>query len=635
MAEKEKTQNGPSKAFMTAGPTLHYSHANVTLCWLLAIFVYTLGCLLWSKILAGSFAPFDLNSLLDLNLWHLDRYLLAPISIFEYPGQIAVLGLLMGMLAVMPPLMSQLLSFAYGIPFLLALAFIADLPAFAGFVMLSCIASSCRPLRFRSRFIAIALCMAPQLVYWACFGPLRNMKPVELGYSCAPWICAWLVAIVFAGIVIGVGHFTRYRPGLNWILGSVTLIAAVLIFNNKIGFDELAFQQYVAKYNPVEIEEFRDHSLKEPLDRTVQKQASIFLSSFYSPDPQILNKQLLDEIQTQVSHERWPGWFIVPPNMNFPAKRLWLLSQYDLFIEGEKPFWLPQFLAKKFESRRQRSRRMPIALYYKAILSEMAPDPIAISEKQVLHFYSDYPFFRNRVLWYELYSKFGLSTESIEARRRVAMHWAGQGAFDAADHLVQEAQSMAALKLKETEQQSGGTGGFFIAFITPQTTAITRFELIETQRKLAELHAIIAKDVLPADEAGKRRVAEFVMLDPHSLDYAAQLDRLLTQTGEKDPLRDNILLAKALLIKDWQMRSVELRSIHDRFPGTDGGITALYELGLLKVRIWQEAPAANGKTKRKLLDEAKATLTSFIALYPSSFFTAQAQSILKGLPASE
>ena len=189
----------------------------------------------------------------------------------------------MGMLAVMPPLVSQLLSFRYSLPYLLALAILANLPAFAFFVLVSCIAAACRPLRFRSRFIAIALCLVPQLFYWAYFGGLRNTEPLKWGFSFAPWVCAWLTALIFAGVVLLIGHFTRYRPGLCWLLGLVTLVSSGLFLKYKIGFDELAYQRYVAGNDPEEAVEFRDHSIAESLDATMRNhggQDGIFQTSF-------------------------------------------------------------------------------------------------------------------------------------------------------------------------------------------------------------------------------------------------------------------------------------------------------------------------------------------------------------------
>ena len=72
-----------------------------------------------------------------------------------------------------------------------------------------------------------------------------------------------------AGIVLAVGHYTRYKPGLTWIFTTTTLLLALGIFEWAVGFDELDYQFYVARNNPEDVTEFREHSIREALDETV------------------------------------------------------------------------------------------------------------------------------------------------------------------------------------------------------------------------------------------------------------------------------------------------------------------------------------------------------------------------------
>ena len=127
--ETEKPPKVAPKSFMAVGPTLHYSHSNVQRCWLLAILAYGVSCLFWSKILTGSFWSFNFQTVTSPKLWRLGQSIMTGVSIFEYPWQILVLGLLMGILAVVPVLISQLMSFRYSLPFILAVFFLANLPA--------------------------------------------------------------------------------------------------------------------------------------------------------------------------------------------------------------------------------------------------------------------------------------------------------------------------------------------------------------------------------------------------------------------------------------------------------------------------------------------------------------------------
>jgi hypothetical protein len=634
--ENEKIQVPPAvpKSFMTVGPTLHYSHEHVMRFWVLSLTVYVLACLLWSMIVSGSFVSFDFQNILNFENWRIDKFILHPVSIFAYPWQIAVLGLLMGMLAVMPPLLSQLLSFRYSVPLLIALAVIANLSAFAIFVLISCIAAACRPLRFRSRFIALALCITPQLFYWAYFGGLRNAEPLKWGFSFSPWLCAWLTALVFAGIVLLLGHFTRYRPGICWLIGLVTLILSGLFLKFKIGFDELAYQRYVAGNDPEEVLEFRDHSITEWLDATMKNSdvKRYFSSFFYPTEPVMLREKLKEEIQTQLNNDRWPFWFRGPDELDFGSKRQWLLDQYDHFISYPKHWWLPSALYNRLAKQRLRSKRMPAALYYKALLSEMTPDLPLIMEKETLHFYDDYPHWRCWPIWFQLYEQFGNSPESCEARLRLAMHLAGKGLFQKANELLDETRKLSAIQLKHLEQ-SAANPLFLSSFAPPPSSAVTIFRMTEIQRRTDEFSTLISSENYNSDPLTQIRLAKFVMLDPHSSDYKTQLEGLLAVTDDRDPLKDNILFAKIKLTKDWQLQAEQLNALHEKYKNRDAGIAALYELGILKVRLSQEA--AGAENKKRYLREARNTLENFISIYPRSNFRTNAEIVLKSLPKSD
>ncbi len=618
--QAEKTSKAALKSFLAVGPTLHYSHENVQRCWLAAIGAFSVTCLFWSKVLTGLFWSFDFRVVTSPKLWQLGQFVITGVSIFEYPWQIFVLGVLMGILATVPVLISQLMSFGYSVPFILAVVFFANLPGLGIFLLVSCIAAACRPLRFRSRFIAIALCIAPQLLYWGCFGGAKGLEPLEFGFSYTPWICAWLSGLAIAGLVLGVGHFTRYRPGLVWTVTSFFLLAALIVFQARIGFDELDYQLYVAKNNPENISEFHDHSITESLDNTMANPAvRKYLAGFFYPtEPIPLRAELKREIQVQLNHDRWPYWFLVPKEMDYQTKRQQLFEQYNLFI-----------------SQRFKSRRMPITLYYKAVLSEYSPDVVLLGEKEILHFYSDYPFERSREIWYWLYSEFRQSPESLEARWRIAKHWAGQGRFEQADKLLAESQTMVAERLKLLGKEQLRSDTFFSPFRPPADSVMTTLKLTGLQRELNQLQSLISPENRTNKPESAGRLAKFVMLNPYSQDYAWHLNELLRQTSENDPLRDNLLLAQAKLIADEQLRAEKLSQLNKEFQNTDGGMQALYELGILKISLWRQQGDSNPEQKKKYLTDARATLNRFISLYPGSFCAEQAKKNLDDLPVVE
>ena len=128
-----------------------------------------------------------------------------------------------------------------------------------------------------------------------------------------------------------------------------------------------------------------------------------------------------------------------------------------------------------------------------------------------------------------------------------------------------------------------------------------------------------------------RRLARFVILNPYSRNYTAKLDELLDETKETDPLRDNILLEKIMLIADLKLRQQQLDGLCEKFKGSDGGIQALYELGMLNVQLWKDPQNSPGE-KQKYLSRARSILMSFVDLYPDSIFSEQTEMMLSSLP---
>jgi outer membrane protein assembly factor BamD (BamD/ComL family) len=61
---------------------------------------------------------------------------------------------------------------------------------------------------------------------------------------------------------------------------------------------------------------------------------------------------------------------------------------------------------------------------------------------------------------------------------------------------------------------------------------------------------------------------------------------------------------------------------------------ALYELAMLKKRLWSEQQTAS-EQKKKLLSETRDLLSGFLNRYPDSFYAEKAKRILADLPKSE
>lgn len=601
---------------MTAGPTLHYSHANVYSCWLLSIAVYAGVCLFWGRLTNGEFLVLNLAELLNPSRWYLGRVVTEPLSIYEYPWHIAILGTLMGILAVSPLLTAQLLSFRFSLPMIALTVFLARLPMLGVFLVLSCIAVACRPLRFRSRIVSLALCMAGPMIYWGAFGGIRSSDPIRWGISYAPWIYAWLIAMLLAGVVIAIGHFTRYRPGLVWLATLAAAAAAYGTFEKTIGFDELDFQLYVAGGNPDQQVEFHDHSLTKYLDQILadQMRYSYFAGYFYPSEKIDLRKKLREEIESLLYYNRWPEWFAstLPEQLRYQSKRSERLAQYNYFLE-KRPF----------------SRRVPIALYFKAILNELAPDARYFGQTEILRFYQNYPFYENLHLWQDLLVRFPDSPEALEARWRLAVHIAGQGRFKEAQDLCSVALALLEKIMPSFSEPPIPAGSLTSAFGRPIQTAMTPYKLQDLRSRLLILNETISPANQGSSEAERQRLARFVLLNPYGIQYPRQIEELLSAVSDSDPLRDNLLTARARLIGDYPTRAAALREIWERYPDRDGGIQALYELGTLRLQQWKETKTEANKAE--LLTEARSLLNRLIEEYPQSPYAETARRLLAPL----
>ncbi|MHC5119873.1 MAG: tetratricopeptide repeat protein [Planctomycetota bacterium] len=630
--EKELPKTGPvtapSKSFMTAGPTLHYSHSNVLWFWGMSVFVFFLTCYFWKLLLplpleiekGTSFLP-DLTSLFQILNFRLAEIVKEPISIYEYRSYIVVLGTLMGLLAVVPVLVSQLLSFRFSIPLLLSIIFVAKLPLLALFVLLSCIAVACRPLRFRSRFISVALCMAPQLIYWAVWGGDRTADPIRWGGSFAPWIYAWLCGLAMAAGVLGIGHFTRYKPGMNWSVNLVMLLGAFGIFQHYIGFAELDYHRYIAASNPEDAVEFQTHSISDTLDKVIEDAPlrSRLEGRFYSVDKDfVFRNELKENIHDLLAYNnRWPEWFRrkMPDELKYQTKRQSLMLQCEKFMER----WPGN------------QKRMPTVMYYNAILSEFHPDVLKIVDQELLCFYSDYPFEDNYIIWKELFDSFPESPESMEARWRIAMHHAGNEQFDKAAEYCQTAQSRITELMSKLETQPEESDSLFAAFGKSSPPTMTSFKLHELQARFRKLQSLLSEENRGADKAAEQRLAEFLRLNPHESNCPAQLDRLLERMPQDDGLRDNVLFAKAVLVDDIPRRSQLLEQLAKQYPQRDAGLQAQYELGLLKIQLWKTTEGSE-EVRKKYLLEAYSILSEIKDNQPKSPFAGQAETMLKTLP---
>ena len=122
------------------------------------------------------------------------------------------------------------------------------------------------------------------------------------------------------------------------------------------------------------------------------------------------------------------------------------------------------------------------------------------------------------------------------------------------------------------------------------------------------------------------------MLNPHDeRSYAVGLNGLLEKISADDGLRDNLLLAKAMLVDDIRRRSQLLEKLTKQYSKCDAGIQARYEQGMAKIKLWKNPDISEDEKKQLLIDSRK-ILSDFIEAHPDRPFSEQAREMLQTLP---
>jgi len=119
------------------------------------------------------------------------------------------------------------------------------------------------------------------------------------------------------------------------------------------------------------------------------------------------------------------------------------------------------------------------------------------------------------------------------------------------------------LKLLEAQQEQDES--LFGLFKVPPDSIMTISKLKEVQRRIDQTRTLISPENRNNEPPANKLLARFVMLNPHDREYPQQLDNLLGQMEDGDPLHDNIMLAKIKLISSEELRMKQLAELYQKY----------------------------------------------------------------------
>lgn len=618
------------RRWFTNGASMVHTGWSRTALWVVNLSLYAMLNMFYLRVKTGLWlqleGPYNTETLIPT--------LLSPLNIFQFPDYIIVTALLMGLLCTVPILTAQLYNFFYAIPFLFAVFFLGHNTILTFCLTVSCAAVSFEPLRFKSKFVAAISALLPEVLYWVFFsGPNPQQDALRWAVLYAPWAIALLVCVTLSGVILGLGHFLRYRPGVLMPIFGFLLAGTVWYFHLSIGMNERDFQAEVYRYNPRLVADFQDRSIKGLLEEELalqQKQAP-FLSA------ELLTRQIRME---------WRWAF--NPNVNS-------VSGNSIELSGWNPMAMARAEASRFVFAKITSStyfdhfiknhpgdpREADTLYYKALIVDIKVDSQALRDEDMLRFYDNVPGIHSQAIWNDIIKRFGQSEVAVEARWRMARLLAGGNPensditknFDDALELLRQGRKLCRQFIagrKKTTKRSFFWNSRLGAIFTPPAPTVSDEELLALRDRIERLILLISPENRTSRQSNDIRLSKFVGLDTCQFNYEDKLKELMLNAPKPDPLVDNIELAQAMVEKDPNDKRARLTDIIKRYPQRDAGLQAMLELAriLLEDRKSSEHRADRQNLRQKSLE----LLNNIISSRPDSYLAREAQKIIDDNP---
>ena len=616
-------QTRSTRRWFSDGATMAYSRRARTIYWAVNLILFALLNMFDLRIRIGQWirlaGPFDkIESLIPS--------LLDPLNIFQYPTQIIVIGTLMALISTVPILIALLYNWWHGLPFALVVYVVGQNPILSLCILVSCTAASFDPFRFKSKFVASVMCLIPVIFYWAIFsGENPEENALRWAVLYAPWGVALFNSLCILGLVLAIGHFLRYRPGALMPLFGLFLAATVAFFHFTIGMTERDFRAEVYSNSPARLPALQSRSIVPMLqeERDLRRKKEPYLNpdaienelriqwrwAFFSIEPAARSTSAL-------ANEEVAQFYIAKHNA---------IKQIDAFIQKVGP----------------QGDKIADALYYKALLLDLNIDPRALRYEDTLRFYYDMPTLLSEKIWQTILDDYPDAHVAIEARWRLALLMAGHNLqpiaktshFDKAVQLLTQAQKRAERLIEKRKNEINLTPSrphwFSQIFTSPEPT-LTMDNFVSLTKRTGRLIRLLDKENRPGTDERNQRLADFIALNPHMLNYEEWLKEMKLNSPPGDPLIDNIELAEVLLIEDIDERILRLTDLVKKYPKKDAGVEAMLELALLLLK--QRERSEHLADRQMLLSRSHEYLQDISALRTGTSIALMAKEILEKNP---
>lgn len=490
-------------------------------------------------------------------------FLISPIPVDQVPLIAVILGLAMATMTAVPIMVSMLYRFPYSLIFCFLIAFVALLPWLGLTMVLCCLLARWRALRFSFHYATALVSFLPVVVYYVMAtrnaAAFEYLPRIEIAKLYVPWVLAIVAACMFMAIVLMIAWMVNYRPGAIAPLLAMMFAIPVILFEVKVGRDELYYRLLESRFGPGSNSYFVENAdASQALARAIRKYSRA------NRDPHATPEAIAEMVAL-----RW---------------QFWLDSAFTKQQEEAR------LACDAFRRSFPRSRYTPNVLYLKARAMDMQIDREFFRKNAILRYYSDYPSTSSKSVWYEIYNDVPRSPIGAVAALRLASLEARAGHIDQPGP-----EGMTALTLLEdllkhppepapgasASEADGGLRAFFAKRSPTGTLGIDPCSILQDARKLQYL--LIHNTDPEQNNLALRRLLS--LMPRHAL-YHRNLVNLQTDiaTGRLiTRLRDNIDVLIAATEPSSSLRIDGLVKCVERLqsvPQSDALAHARYELGV-------------------------------------------------------
>jgi len=512
--------------------------------------------------------------------------LIFPLNVQDTPALIPIVGMLFGVIIIVPILVSQLYGFRYSILFAALVLLLAHLPVLSVFLVACSFVAGTSRHWLPFKFGVAVLSLLPLALYFYVAtrdAPALQLKSVDPTLLNAPWVLAFLAAAGIAAAVLALANILRYRPG--GILVSMIPFFAIpgVLFHHYIGIDQLEFRLLAARYGP-------GHWVNmSPIDITPRVVPETIASwqRYKVRDPQAI-VDLISDVFPRVAHK----------------------LTHDRRIETIRA-------CREFQRDHPHSKFLANQLYIRAMAEDMRFDHRILRQAWRVKYHADLVSPISSTLWVQLVEQFPDSMYSQAARLRLAILQTRQGHTQVAVTTLRELMDrMPNLLSADQQTRPVRPRRWWRIFSSPTRVDIPALNLVGIQQRAQKLIELIEHN---ADDPkfGNKPIAELLRLDRHHPKWRTNLlDLAVKYAGSK--LHDNLIVMYTLTEPDPRALKKELERHVKRFHGRDAGVLALFELA----RITRELALVDMDEKAD--GEARNLYRRVIQEYPTYSMARQA-----------